>query len=518
MKQLAQAVPLSEEFVRRVVASSPDCLKVLDLNGNLLAMNDGGQKVLEIADLTPHLGTCWTGWWQGEAAQAAQAAVQEALRGGTGRFEAAAQNFGGTPMWWDVTVSPILGADGKPEQLLSVSRDITARKRAEQQAVELSEQRRLALDSAQMGSWHFDLTGGQVHWDERFRAIFGVADEELSFERAVALLHPDDRQHVRDAIAAASRPVDPVPYSIKYRAVHPDGSERWIEAHGRTYFEGGGEARQAKSLVGTVRDITAQRTSEEALRAERELLRTVFDQAPDDAILVMDTERVLTAWNPAAERITGWAAAEATGQTADLIFTPEDRAAGGARQETDDAARDGKASNERWHMRKDGSRFWGSGTMNALHDPDGRVRGYLKVFRDATARHEEDETLAFIQGLADDLLDHPAPEQTIEIVERRLGEHLQASRVLADFGPRLAARSGPCRDFRISPGRTAWLTSDRGWPLTAPPAARTSAGTRSRSAYRDPSWKRSDSCRHWRPSTCRCGSMATSGSSWWSIR
>ena len=68
--------------------------------------------------------------------------------------------------------------------------------------------------------------------------------------------------------------------------------------------------------------------------------------------------------------------------------------------------------------------------MNALHDPEGDVRGYLKVFRDATARHEETETLTFIRQLADDLLDHPAPEQIIEIVERRLGEHLQASRVL----------------------------------------------------------------------------------------
>ena len=177
MKSPAQTVHLSEELLRRVVASSPDCIKLLDLEGNLLAMNEGGQNVLEIADLTPHLGTCWTGWWKDEAAQAARDAVRDALQGGTGRFEAFAQNFGGTPMWWDVTVSPILGADGQPEQLLSVSRDITRRKLAEQQAVELSEQRRLALDSAQMGSWHFDLASERIHWDDRFKAIFGVADE-----------------------------------------------------------------------------------------------------------------------------------------------------------------------------------------------------------------------------------------------------------------------------------------------------------------------------------------------------
>ncbi len=430
MPQTPKAEQPSEEFLRRVVASSPDCIKVLDLEGNLLSMNDGGQKVLEINDLTPHLGSCWTGWWAGEARQEALRAVDEALRGGMGRFEAFAKNFGGTPMWWDVTVSPMLGAGGKVEQLLSVSRDITRRKLAEQEAVLLSEQRRLALDSAQMGSWQFDLASERIHWDERFKAIFGVADEELSYERVVELLHPDDRENVRTAIAAASRPIDPVPYSIAYRVIHPDGSEHWIEAHGRTYFEGEGRTRRATSLVGTVRDITAQRASEEALRVERELLRTVFDQAPDDAILVMDASHTLTAWNPAAERITGWTATEAIGQTADIIFTPEDRAVDMAKQETDTAAREGKASDERWHLRQDGSRFWGSGTMNALHDPDGRVRGYLKVFRDATARHEETETLAYFQRLTDELLDHPSSEQIIEIVQRLLGEHLRASRVL----------------------------------------------------------------------------------------
>ena len=200
---------------------------------------------------------------------------------------------------------------------------------------------------------------------------------------------------------------------------------RWYDVYANR-VEGSSEHHVAVAFM----DITVRRASEEALRAERELLRTVFDQAPDDAILVMDAGRTLTAWNPAAERITGWTAAEAVGRSADLIFMRADRAAGRPQQEIEVAARDGKAAGERWHPRKDGSRFWGSGTMNALHDPEGRVRGYLKVFRDATDRHEEAETLAFFRRLADDLLDHPSPEQIIEIVERRLGEHLHASRVL----------------------------------------------------------------------------------------
>lgn len=421
----------------------------------------------------------------------------------------------------------------------------------------LSEQRRLALDSAQMGWWQLDLDSRQVVGDERFKAIFGTGQEVVSYDWLLSVIHWDDRAGIDAAVQAAVRPVDPVPYAVECRLVSENGSIRWATAKGQAIFAGEGLNRRAVSLMGTLTDvtrekeaaralaasevkyrsifnsidqgycviemifnadgqpvdylflevnpafekqtglrdtigrrmrelapgheedwfkiygqvaatglptrfeaeaaalgrwydvyanrmedssehhvavafmdITARRASEEALQAERELLRTVFDQAPDDAILIMDAERTLTAWNPAAERITGWTAAEAVGQSADLIFMRADRAAGRPQQETEVAAREGKAADERWRLRKDGSRFWGSGTMNALHDPEGQVRGYLKVFRDATARHEETETLAFFRQLTDALLDHPDPEQIIEIVERSLGEHLGASRVL----------------------------------------------------------------------------------------
>lgn len=140
-------------------------------------------------------------------------------------------------------------------------------------------------------------------------------------------------------------------------------------------------------------DVTDAVVAREEIAEREELFRTVFESAPDDAIIVMDAARVIAAWNPAAERITGWAAADAVGQPADIIFTPEDRAKGTPNEEAGEAARDGKAEDERWHVRKDGSRFWGSGTMNSLHDAQGGVRGFLKVFRDATERRELEETL-----------------------------------------------------------------------------------------------------------------------------
>jgi PAS domain S-box-containing protein len=128
---LSQAQP-GAEFPTRLIEGSPDCLKVLDLDGRLLSMNAGGMAVLEICDLKSFIGTAWTDCWQGEDRMAAQAAVKAERNGGLGRFV----GFFPTtqtrkPMWFDVVVSPINDANGMPEELLAGSRDVTQWKRAE---------------------------------------------------------------------------------------------------------------------------------------------------------------------------------------------------------------------------------------------------------------------------------------------------------------------------------------------------------------------------------------------------
>ena len=127
-----ESLPPSADFKTRLIEGSPDCIKVLDLDGRLLSMNAGGMAVLEICDLKPFIGAAWIDFWQGEDRAAAQAAVQAARAGGLGRFVGffpTAQTR--KPMWFDVVVSPILDADGKPEKLLAASRDVTQWKRAE---------------------------------------------------------------------------------------------------------------------------------------------------------------------------------------------------------------------------------------------------------------------------------------------------------------------------------------------------------------------------------------------------
>lgn len=127
-----------------------------------------------------------------------------------------------------------------------------------------------------------------------------------------------------------------------------------------------------------------------------ELLRLVVESVTDFAIVATDPDGRVTGWNTGAERLLGYAADEIVGRDGNIIFTPEDRAAGAPEAERAQALAVGRAEDERWHIRKDGSRFWGSGLQMPLAD---RRRGFVKLMRDLTERHEAEARLRESEGL-----------------------------------------------------------------------------------------------------------------------
>ena len=132
-KRAEDAVREKEAFNRSMIESSPDCIKVLDLDGNLLSIQCG-LDLLGIEDVRPYLNTSWVDFWAGDDRRAARAAVEragEASGCGAANFVGFFRTLRGEPKWWDVSISPILNAGGRPAQLLAVSRDVTERKRAE---------------------------------------------------------------------------------------------------------------------------------------------------------------------------------------------------------------------------------------------------------------------------------------------------------------------------------------------------------------------------------------------------
>lgn len=121
----------SNEVLRSVLAASNDCIKILDLEGRLQFMSEGGKRVMEVEDFAPLKGCPWPSFWEGEGNMSAILAVSEAKAGRAGHFRGPAKTAKGNERYWDVQVTPIIGSNGKPEYLLSVSRDITKERAAE---------------------------------------------------------------------------------------------------------------------------------------------------------------------------------------------------------------------------------------------------------------------------------------------------------------------------------------------------------------------------------------------------
>lgn len=200
-----------------------------------------------------------------------------------------------------------------------------------------------------------ELLGKQV-WQEAFPEAVGTAFER-KFQQAMA-----------------GR------VTVDFEQLYPP-LNKWFEIHAYPCAEG---------LSIYFRDISDRKQSEEALRISEERFHLLLENVKDYAIFFLDTQRRITRWNLGAERILGYQEAEILGQSGSIIFTPEDREQGEDKREIDKAEAEGRAENERWHVRKDGSRFWGSGIVTPLRDERGKLRGFAKIMRDVT-KHKQAE-------------------------------------------------------------------------------------------------------------------------------
>lgn len=142
----------SEEFNRSVFENSPDCVKILELDGSLHSMNSNGLCLMEIDDISEFVGKQWIDFWQGDENEMAYQAVQSAIKGNSEHFEGYCKTAKGTGKWWDVSVAPIYGANGEVVRIISTSRDITQRREAEKEREKLLKNEKNARQDAEVAN------------------------------------------------------------------------------------------------------------------------------------------------------------------------------------------------------------------------------------------------------------------------------------------------------------------------------------------------------------------------------
>ncbi|WP_242337253.1 MULTISPECIES: ATP-binding protein [unclassified Anaeromyxobacter] len=153
-------------------------------------------------------------------------------------------------------------------------------------------------------------------------------------------------------------------------------------------------------------------------RAAQERLRLMTEGVHAHAILLLDPNGLVTGWNAAAERLTGWPEAEILGRSFALFHTPEEREAGRPEQLLWRATRDARAEEEGLRVRKDGTRFYASVVLSAVRDEQGHLGGFAHVLRDVSDRRRADELDRFMIEAGAALAESMHPERMLEQLAR----------------------------------------------------------------------------------------------------
>jgi two-component system CheB/CheR fusion protein len=200
------------------------------------------------------------------------------------------------------------------------------------------------------------------------------------------------------------RPLSDITHKLVYQGIHKDvrevldrlaTMEREVQSEdGRWHLLRMLPYRTADNhidgVVLTFHDITGRRTAETRVRQSEERLRALIDSALDYAIFTITAAGVVDSWNAGAERMFGYAADEIIGSPAEVLFTPDDRQNGVPARELDEASRFGRATDERFHVRKNGTRFFVSGITRRLA---GNGAGFAKIARDLTSQQQSADLL-----------------------------------------------------------------------------------------------------------------------------
>ena len=259
--------------------------------------------------------------------------------------------------------------------------DITERKQAEEMRLWLS----AVVSASGDAIVSFATDGTVLSWNGGAEAMFGHSAAEMIGRSLDQLMPAADEPVLYDQVAAG------VPVSaVDTVRVRKDGSQVHVSLNMSPIRDADGRIIGGTAIA---RDISEVRRAAQALRESEERMRLLVENATEFAIFSMDLERRITVWNAGAQRLLGYTGSEVLGQSGDLVFTPEDRAAGIPQKETETALAEGRAMDDRWHLRRDGSRFWASGAAMVMRNAAGDAVGFVKILRDQTAARAAQQAL-----------------------------------------------------------------------------------------------------------------------------
>jgi PAS domain S-box-containing protein len=287
--------------------------------------------------------------------------------------------------YFDFVYQPLRDPEGKVEGILIHAVEVTDKVAARKRIEDAAERLELAQAAARIGTWEWDPTQEIHELSPELHRIFGTDESDPNHARQWASrVHPDDWPKVQQLMLEGHRLGK---MEFEYRYQHPALGLRWLYCIGR-------KLRGQAPMFGAVQDITARKTAEEASQRLAAIVESY-----DDAIISKDLNGIVTSWNPCAQKIFGYTAAEMIGRPILTIIPPELHATESEILAT--IARGERIEHfETVRLRKDGERIEISLTVSPVKDETGRIVGAAKIARDITQLRKAERALRTTERLA----------------------------------------------------------------------------------------------------------------------
>ena len=388
-----QNLRVSEERFRMLVEGVKDyAVFMLDPEGRVTSWNSGAQR-LHGFHPDEIYGRPFSLFYLPEDQAKGRPALDLKTTAVTGHFEEEGYRIrkSGRKFGSHVVITALRDPSGKLRGFAHVTRDTTARRQMEDLLQKSEALKTAILDTALDAIISIDQAGLVQEWNRAAEKIFG-------YSRGEALGRPVDKLIIPSALlklyhdgvanylmtGAGSLLGKPIELTLR----RSDGSEFRAEmAISRVLTE------SPPRCTALIRDVTERKRAEEELRRSEERLRMLVDGVKTYAIYLLDAQGRVATWHPAAERLMGYHEEEILGKPLATFFTPEQVDARVPEKVLKQAEAKGQANYEGWRLRKDGSRFWVEGSVTALRDETGRLRGFSKVAHDITAQKQAEEAI-----------------------------------------------------------------------------------------------------------------------------
>jgi PAS domain S-box-containing protein len=305
----------SLEITNQIIAKSLDSIKILDAEGELLLMSEGGQKIMDIQDLSTYLNKPWLNFWKGPEKEKALKALTTAQNGGIGKFEGFRATEKGNPKWWEVAISPIKDEHGKIFQLLVITRDITQRINYEEALSKSESNLRAIFENSLEGFLLLDKNHTVLEINSAMeKIILKIENIHLQKNKNILIDIPKENQKV--FLERFQAVVNGEKFIFEKEYSKNEDKKIWIESKLYPIID------LDQSIIGVciaMTDVSERKKSELTIIQVKELYENLVDHS-NGPIIIWDPAFKITRFNHAFEMITGISESEVMGKTIQQVF------------------------------------------------------------------------------------------------------------------------------------------------------------------------------------------------------